>query len=152
MQGINYKFFWELTKKFTWKCFISKPLALFGTAVKICHQRYYIYDFSFKQEETVFTGRPPVFIRQWKQEMQILPFKKWKENVQRYITLNCSHTGFLPLKITINVYPSKRTINNHQILFVSCYIVQHRKPWANFWGYYSCPFSQPNRITEDDEF
>lgn len=58
-----------------------------------------------------------LFIMQWKQYMQILSFKKQKGNFQYYITLTCSYTEFLPLKITINMYLVKRTINNYQVLF-----------------------------------
>lgn len=58
-----------------------------------------------------------LFIMQWKQYMQILSFKKQKGNFQYYITLTCSYTEFLLLKITINMYPVKRTINNYQVLF-----------------------------------
>lgn len=37
--------------------------------------------------------------------------------------LKLPHTGFLPLKITVNVYPLKRTMDNYQVLFASCYIL-----------------------------
>lgn len=58
-----------------------------------------------------------LFIMQWKQDMQIPSFKKQEGSFQYYITWTCSYTEFLPLKITINVYPVKRTINNYQVLF-----------------------------------
>lgn len=58
-----------------------------------------------------------LFIMQQKQDMQILSFKNQKGNFQYYITLTCSYAEFLPLKITTNVYPVKRTVNNYQVLF-----------------------------------
>lgn len=76
--------------------------------------------------------------------MQILSFKKQKGNFQYYITLTCSYIEFLPLKITINVYPVKRTVNNYQVLFaLPAAIVSNTESHGHIFEY-DITVSSPN--------